>query len=135
MWNQFISIDLTSSRKMKERIIVIATLKLRENRRTQLQQTVKELQEHCKVTEEGMLQYDWYLSESTGIIKVLETYANSEAVLFHFDNYKPFTSRLSESRDFVSLEIYGDASDQLMQRVKKINAEHYTAISYLNKLK
>ncbi len=67
-------------------------------------------------------------------IKVWETYANSEAVLFHFDNYKPFAPRLNESRAFVSMEVFGNASDTLKQRVKKINAQHFTAISLMNKL-
>jgi len=81
-----------------------------------------------------MLQYDWYVSKNTNTIKVLETYTNSEAVLFHFDNLKPFKASLDESRTFVSLEVFGNASEALIERVKKINAEHYTAISYLNKL-
>ena len=80
-----------------------------------------------------MLQYDWYVSESSNTIKVFETYVDSDAVLFHFDNYKPFASRLSRSRAFVSMEVFGNASDPLTQRVKKINAQHFTAISYLNK--
>lgn len=120
---------------MKDRIIIIATSLLIKNKLPQLQETLKELQKHCSNTEEGMLQYDWYVSEDSNTIKVLETYTNSEAVLFHFDNYKPFAARLGESRTFVSLEVYGNASDELKQRVKKINAEHFTAISYLNKLK
>jgi len=120
---------------MEDRIIIIATLRLIENKLDQLQKTVIELQNHCSKTEEGMLQYDWYISKETGTIKVLETYNNSEAVLFHFDNYKPFAPKLSEVREFVSLEIYGNASDKLIQRVKKINAEHFKVISFLNKLK
>ena len=119
---------------MEDRIIIIATLKLLENNLSQLEETVKELQEHCLKTEKGMLQYDWYVSEESNTIKVLETYTNSEAVLFHFDNYKPFAPKLSESRSFVSLEVFGKASDALTERVKKINATHYSAISYLNKL-
>ena len=118
---------------MEDRIIIIATSKLIENKLVELQETVKELQEHCLETENGMLQYDWYVSESSETIKVLETYSNSEAVLYHFDNYKPFAARLSESRSFISLEIFGNASPELKQRVQKINAEHFTAFSYLNK--
>ena len=120
---------------MKDRIILIATSKLIKNKLPHLQETVEELQKHCSHTEEGMLQYDWYVSEDENTIKVLETYANSEAVLFHFDNYKPYAASLSESRTFVSLEVYGNASDALKERVQKINAEHFTAISCLNKLK
>lgn len=120
---------------MKDRIIVIATLKLLDNRLSELQEVVQELQAYCSETEKGMLQYDWYISENENTIKVLETYVNSEAVLFHFDNYKPFAPRLSSSRSFVSLEIFGNASDALKERVKKINAKHFTIISYLNKLK
>jgi len=46
---------------MGDRIIIIATLKLVDNKLTELQKAVKELQEHCLNTEKGMLQYDWYL--------------------------------------------------------------------------
>ena len=119
---------------MEDRIIIIATLRLLDNKLPQLQEAVRELQEHCSETEKGMLHYDWYVSENSNTIKVLETYANSEAVLFHFDNHKPFAARLSQSRAFVSMEIFGNASETLTQRVKKINAQHFTAISYLNKL-
>jgi len=120
---------------MEDRITLIANLELLDDKLSELQQVVIDLQNHCKKTEEGMLQYDWYKAEDSNSIKVLETYVNSEAVLFHFDNYKPFTSRLNEYRAFVSLEIYGNASDELKERVKKINAIHYNSISYLNKLK
>ncbi len=120
---------------MEDRIIIIANLRLIDNRAEELKATVKDLQAHCLKTEEGMLQYDWYISETSDTIKVLETYANSEAVLFHFDNLKPFSERLAQSRSFVSLEVYGNASETLRARVKKINAEHYTVVSHLNKLK
>lgn|GEM_PF-1377895 len=120
---------------MEDRIIVIATLKLIDNKLAELKAAVEKLQEHCATTEKGMLQYDWYVSEDMKTIKVLETYTNSEAVLFHFDNYKPFAASLSEAREFVSLEIYGNASDALTQRVKKINAQHFTAVALLNQLK
>ncbi len=119
---------------MEDRILIIATLKLLDNKLPELQKAVEELQAYCSKTEKGMLQYDWYMSEHTNTIKVFETYTNSDAVLFHFDNYKPFAPKLSQSRVFVSMEIFGNASDALTQRVKKINAEHYTAIAYLNKL-
>jgi len=119
---------------MKERIIIIATLKLIENKLPDLQKVVKEMQAHFLQTENGMLQYDWYLSEEETTIKVLETYINSEAVLFHFDNLKSFAPRLSESREFVSLEVFGNASKDLKERVKKINAVHYSMIAPLNKL-
>ncbi len=120
---------------MKDRITLIATLTLLDNKLAELQEAVEELQAHCMKTEKGMLQYDWYLSENSNTIKVLETYANSEAVLFHFDNYKPFAPRLSSSRTFVSMELFGNASEALKERVKKINAEHFRPIASLNKLK
>jgi len=119
---------------MKDRIIIIANLRLIEGQRKNLEKTVKELQAHFAKTEAGMLQYDWYVSETTDTVKVLETYENSEAVLLHFDNYKPFAPLLESSRDFMSLEVYGNASLELRQRVQKINAEHFSCLSELNKL-
>ena len=118
---------------MKNRIILIATLELLDDKLSELESVVRDLQDHCKKTEEGMLQYDWYKAENSNTIKVLETYTNSEAVLFHFDNYKPFAPRLSAYRTFVSLEIYGNASEALRKRVEKINAVHYRMVSGLNK--
>ncbi|EDP96435.1 antibiotic biosynthesis monooxygenase [Kordia algicida OT-1] len=120
---------------MKDRITIIATSKLLDDKLSELQEVVQKLQAHCSETEKGMLQYDWYISETDNTVKVLETYTDSEAVLFHFDNYKSFSSRLNEVRSFVSLEIYGNASDALKKRVQKINAQHFTAISHLNTLK
>lgn len=114
---------------MKDRIILIATLELVDNKLSELQAVVSDLLEHCKRTEEGMLQYDWYKDENSNTIKVLETYTDSEAVLFHFDNYKPFAPLLSESRTFVSLEVYGNASEELRKRVQKINAVQYVSFA------
>jgi len=122
------------SNRSKNRIIIIATLSLLDNKAEELKEVVEDLQSHCSETEDGMLQYDWYLSENSSTIKVLETYTNSEAVLYHFDNYKPFAERLSNYRSFISLEVYGAASDELRQRVKKINAEHFSLLSPLNKV-
>lgn len=118
----------------EDRIIIIATLSLIDGQSEALQKVLEDLQAHCARTEEGMLQYDWYLSESSSTIKVLETYVNSEAVMFHFDNYKPFAPRLNEVRSFVSLEVFGNASEALRERVKKINAQHFSKIALLNKL-
>jgi len=117
-----------ASQKHK-RITIIATLSLIDNKCEELQAVVRELQSHCADTEKGMLQYDWYLSENSNTVKVLETYVDSEAVLFHFDNYKPFAEKLSEFRSFLSLEVYGPASEALRERVKKISAEHFESIS------
>jgi quinol monooxygenase YgiN len=118
---------------MEDQIIIIATLELINDNLSELTTVVKDLQEHCRQTEKGMLQYDWYKAEDSNTIKVLETYTNSEAVLFHFDNYKPFAPRLNGSRKFVSLEVFGNASDALRKRVEKINAVNYSSISALNK--
>lgn len=119
---------------MEERIIVIATLELVDDKLSELQAVINELQQHCRQTEDGMLQYDWYKADNSSTIKVLETYVDSEAVLFHFDNYKSFAPRLSEFRTFVSLEVYGTASNALRKRVEKINAIHYSAFATLNRL-
>jgi len=119
---------------MKDRIIIIATLKLIDNKLPELKAAVEKLQAHMEKTEPDMMQYDWYVSETDDTIKVLETYKSSEAVLHHFDNLKPFSESLAESRTFVSLEVYGNASESLRERVKKINGQHYTAVSYLNRL-
>lgn len=117
---------------MQDQIIIIATLKVIDNKVEELTKVVKDLQVHCLKTEKGMLQYDWYVSEESDVVKVLETYTNSDAVLFHFDNYKPFVSRMNECRSFVSLEVYGNSSAELRKRVQKINAQHFKGIAFLH---
>ena len=56
---------------MEDRITIIATSKLVANKLTELQEVVQELQIYCSETEKGMLQYDWYISETENTIKVL----------------------------------------------------------------
>lgn len=119
---------------MEDKIIIIATLKLLNNRLPQLKKVVQELQAHCIQTEPDMLQYDWFISENSDTIKVIETYKNSEAVLFHFDNHKSFSSQLSESRTFVQMELFGNVSLALRERVKKISPQHFSSIATLNKI-
>jgi len=50
---------------------------------------------------------------------------NSDAVLFHFNNYAPFRERLAECRSMISLEILGTPSEELKARVSKIQAPFY----------
>lgn len=119
---------------MEDRIIILATLKLVDGKLSDLTKAVNELQAHCLKTEDGMLQYDWFLSTEDNTIKVFETYQNSEAVMFHFDNYKPFAPALNDSRVFIRLELFGNASEALLKRVKKASATHYSSIASLNKL-
>ena len=72
---------------VEDRIILVATLTLLGKRLPQLKAVVNKWQNHFAKTEEGVLQYDWYLSENLDIIEVFKTYVNSEAVLFYFNNY------------------------------------------------
>lgn len=114
---------------MNTKITIIATLRLIDGQLSELTETVKELQAHCIKTEPGMLQYDWYVSEQDDTIRVIETYKDSAAVMHHFDNSKLFSEQLGKSRVFESLEVYGEASEALRERVKKINALHFKVVS------
>lgn len=68
---------------------------------------------HCGETEPGMLAYDWYIDAQEQECRVVERYADSDAVLFHFENYARFGAQLAACRSLQKLTLLGEPSEAL----------------------
>ena len=58
------------------------------------------------------MNYDWYLNEETMECVVVETYADSQAVLAHVGNVGEHLQKLLEIAD-IAVEIYGNPNGEL----------------------
>lgn len=81
----------------------------------QLRDTVKRVAEHCAASESGLLRYDWYVDESGETLRVVETYADSDAIRFHMQNYSMFLPALDELRQMKNLTLLGEPDAELAQ--------------------
>ena len=102
-----------------EKIHVIARLKIQNGKFSDFKNDVDRCIAATK-TEPGALLYDWFIDEEAMECTVLETYKDSDAVLFHSGNVKEPLSKLMEISD-LKLEVFGNPSDQLMAVLKEMN--------------
>lgn len=96
-----------------DQITIIAKADIIPGQLEALKALVSELARHTEETEQGALAYRWFLNEDQTKVTVVETYANSEAVLFHASNYQPFAERLDSVRKATSITFYGELSNDL----------------------
>ena len=69
----------------------------------------------CAATakEEGMLNYEWSLSEDGKTCHILERYADSDALRAHLETFGAFAERFFGMVDIVNVEVYGSPDAQV----------------------
>ena len=87
-------------------------LAIREGQEDALRDIADEM---CAATakEEGMLNYEWSLSEDGKTCHVLERYADSEALRVHLETFGPFAEQFFGMVDIVNVEVYGSPDGQV----------------------
>ena len=70
-------------------------------------------------------QYDWFFSADGKICHVLETYANSDAVIAHMANVGELLGQLLQISS-LSGDIYGELSDELQEAFKGLDIKLFT---------
>ncbi len=78
-----------------------------------------------KEASKGTLQYDWYFDESEQECHVLETYANSDAVMAHIANVGPLLEQLLQTSS-LSGDIYGNLSPELEEAFKGLDVKTFS---------
>jgi quinol monooxygenase YgiN len=75
--------------------------------------------------EPGALVYEWYLSVDHKRCRLVETYADSDAVLAHLNGpaVQQGVPKLLESSSITRFEVYGDPGPQAAAMLSKANAE------------
>ena len=89
----------------------------------------KDLASQCvaavKKNEPHALRYDWFYSADQSECRVLETYADSDAVFAHMANVGPMLGQLLTMTDFGG-EVYGNAPEALKKAFEAFNVTYYS---------
>jgi len=88
-----------------------------------LKEVIGRLVAHIEKTEPGTLMYTWNINEAGTEIRVVEHYADSEAVLFHAKNYADFAKELAVLRKPKKFTICGQPTPQLVEAFSAVKPE------------
>ena len=113
-----------------DQIKVTALCKIKEGKLEEFKRLLPVLISTVKEKDPGTLNYDWYLNEDSMECAVLETYADSQAVLAHAGNVGEHLQKVLEVAD-LSLELYGNPSEELKNAIEGLNPKIYPYFSGL----
>ncbi|MDE0929450.1 MAG: antibiotic biosynthesis monooxygenase [Halioglobus sp.] len=99
---------------MKHAITLMASSDITPGKFSEFKLLLEELVKHCEDTEPGTLAYNYYLNlEETELLSV-ETFENSDAVIFHALNYSSFAEKISELVTMRKITVCGNCTQQLL---------------------
>ncbi len=77
--------------------------------------------------EPGALAYEWYLSDDRSRCRLVETYADEDAVLAHIAGraVQELVPKLLEVSGISGFEVYGDPGSKAAETLKAIGAEFF----------
>ena len=109
------------------RIIATFTAIAPENRE-RFKATVLELTE-LAASEEGTLEYSYYLTADEAQCLMIETYASPEALSAHLGHVGHLLGPLFESGGSVDVNILGDAPEALIDATKDLQPTRYSLLA------
>jgi quinol monooxygenase YgiN len=109
------------------RIIATFTAIAPENRE-RFKATVVELTE-LAASEEGTIEYSYYLTTDETKCLMTETYASPEALSAHMGHVGHLLGSLFESGGSVDVNILGDAPDSLIEATKDFQPTRYSLLA------
>lgn len=108
-----------------EKIELIARFTLHPGTSEQFRSLMKTCIEQVRKNETGNLRYDWYHNEDGTVYKVVETYANAEAVMAHMQNVGQYLAQFMDITDF-SGEVFGNLPKELVAAFAGMDVAFYT---------
>jgi quinol monooxygenase YgiN len=109
------------------RIIATFTAIAPENRE-RFKATVSELT-GLAASEEGTLEYSYYLTPDETRCLVVETYASAEALVAHMGNLGQVVGALFQSGGRVDVNILGDAPQALLEATRELQPTMYSLLA------
>ncbi|MEM9775283.1 MAG: antibiotic biosynthesis monooxygenase [Chloroflexota bacterium] len=110
---------------MSETLTIVIKSAIKPGKAAELKDILNEVIAHCKVTEPGMLQYDWYINEDESECMVIEQYASSDDLLFHFGNYVDWRPKMDACREMREVNLLGSPSEKLKELLSRANPNIY----------
>ena len=106
-----------SAASMAEVIALRSEFRIRIGKRSDFQKLAGEMFDIVRTKETQTLLYGWYVREDGNTIAAVESYADSAALLAHFDNVGPFIPRLMSLVNIHSNAIYGDPNQAALAAI------------------
>ena len=116
---------------MSETLTVVIKSAIKLGKAAELKEILSEVIAHCKATEPGMLQYDWYINADESECLVIEQYASSDDLLFHFGNYADWRPKMDECREMREVNLLGSLSEKLQELLSRANPNIYGSFIHL----
>ncbi len=113
---------------MDNSVILIVESEILPGKLDALKGVISRVVAHTRETEPNTLMYSWYINEAETELRVVERYTNSDAVLFHGQNYADFAKELADLRKVKKMTVCGAVSEQLKQALSNVGAEFHSHI-------
>lgn len=109
---------------MSEQVHINVSLTIHEGQLTEFQMIAREMVEATR-KEPGTLAYEWYLSSDGKCCQLIETYADSEALLAHFAGpaVQEGVPRMLKTADVNGFEVYGNPGPKASEILSDFGAE------------
>ena len=114
---------------MAEPITLIVESTVTDGKYDDLIALIAEVSAHCAATEPDQLRYDWYVDADRSEVRVVETYADSDAVRFHLQNYSAYLPAMAECRTTVRITVLGEPDDALRSALGERGAGVFAPLS------
>jgi quinol monooxygenase YgiN len=108
-----------------DKIQLIARFKLHEGKLNDFKAVAKECLIVIKEKDKGVMHYDWFFDEKEAECVVVELYKDSAAVLNHVGLIGELLGKAMAMSNF-SLEVYGNASDELKAALSGLSVKNYS---------
>ncbi len=112
---------------MSKQVLLNVSLAIHEGKLDEFQAIAREMVEASK-REPGTLGYEWFLSSDGKVCRLIETYADADAVATHFDGpaVQQGVPKMVRVADVVGFEVYGDPGAKAAETLKGFGAEVFS---------
>ncbi len=116
---------------MPEPITLIVESAVTDGKYDALVALIAEVAAHCSATEPGLRRYDWFVSDDRSEVRVVEEYADSDAIRFHLENYASFLPAHAECRTPTRFTLLGEPDDALRAAMTERGARVFAPLASL----
>src|ERR1700682_232975 len=115
---------------MTERVSWVNELAVKDGKLATFRELMEEMVSRAR-KQPGILVYEWYISHAAGTVHVVETYADSAAVVAHHVSegfaLKNWAGRFIDCADVTRVNAYGDPNAAAREILDRLGATYHAA--------
>lgn len=102
---------------MSQPIVYIDTSKIREGKIDELERSIEKLVDFVEENMPRLISYSFFFNKDRTQMTVTAIHPDSESIEYHMDKGKEEFKKFSDLLDLLSIEIYGEISDSVLERL------------------